>query len=83
MPRGRESRFALVALPSWACLPGNNIVLPKIVLHLNHEKPWVFDVDALLQAYSPYSLVLRNYYFEPLSALDSVICLDHRTIIIL
>ena len=69
-----ESRFGISSLTELGMFTKENfnIVLPKIVLHLNHEKPWVFDVDALLQAYSPYSLVLRNYYFEPLSALDSV-----------
>jgi hypothetical protein len=52
-------------------------VLPKVVYHLNHEQPWdvkghnyndiIFpSVQDLSDFYSEFTLVLRNYYYEPL-----------------
>jgi hypothetical protein len=53
-------------------------IYPNIVYHLNHEQPWVLDqtensldytftsTEELIQAYSSFPLVFRNYYYEPL-----------------
>jgi hypothetical protein len=52
---------------------------PMILIHLNHEQPWLTFSDSdldrtfnstqlLIQAYEAFSLVFRNYYYEPLLA---------------
>lgn len=54
-------------------------VAPKAVYHLNHEQPWqvqkgdflnhIFDsVDQLAEFYRGFELVLRNYYYAPLTS---------------
>lgn len=52
---------------------------PSVVYHMNHEKPWLFHnnsyhlnlvfstLDELQQSYDRFPLVLRNYYYEPLT----------------
>lgn len=50
---------------------------PKIIYHINHERPWCNnpddqfdflypDTNDLIHVYSKYDLALRNYYYEPL-----------------
>jgi hypothetical protein len=56
--------------------------LPKAVMHLNHERPWIFnkkfygyvfnDLEDFRSAYGQFPLVLRNYYYEPLSSPSSI-----------
>jgi len=54
-------------------------ILPRVFFHLNYEKPWevkdpmsldkVFDsIEACVKFYDTFSLVLRNYYYQPLES---------------
>lgn len=54
-------------------------ILPKVFFHLNHEKPWgvedpmsldkVFvSIEACVKFYDSFSLVMRNYYYQPLQS---------------
>jgi hypothetical protein len=50
---------------------------PRVIYHLNHERPWCTDpydnldfmyedIQQLLDEYSHYDLVFRNYYYSPM-----------------
>ena len=55
---------------------------PKVLVHLNHEKPWntkVKDFDYMYrtvhefrEAYATFPLVIRNYYYKPVISQPSV-----------
>jgi len=52
------------------------LVLPRVLVHLNHEKPWETNpsdldftfhtIEELRNAYALFPLVMRNYYFREL-----------------
>jgi hypothetical protein len=53
-------------------------VLPRVIYHLNHEQPWAVhqadflnyifgSAEELARFYSRFDLVLRNYYYAPLT----------------
>ena len=72
-----HSRFSVQTLVS--IVEKSMALVPDIVLHINHEQPWVvspnsygfdyiFNTTALLvEGYSNFPLVIRTYYYEPLT----------------
>jgi hypothetical protein len=53
------------------------------IFHLNHEQPWNFDSNyfhhdyssehELMRIYNQHGLIMRNYFYEPMSANPNVI----------
>ena len=78
-----DSAYGIKALTSIEELnPHLELHMPRVLIHLNHEQPWTTDqnsqdftfdsVRSLKDAYSKFSLVIRNYYFEPLHEMKNV-----------
>lgn len=58
--------------------------LPSMLMHFNHERPWIVDysmhldftfpsVNRLQEEYGKYDVVVRSYFFEPVTGTEAPI----------